>query len=88
MLKPAKDRVVVKLEPFKNSELIIHAGTYSFEAPNFGIIRFLGEDAKKEGLKEGDNVYVEQYTGAQNIDFNGEELKMLKLSNVLGLLEL
>jgi len=86
-LIPLKNRVIVKLEPYKDSEIIYHAGTYNFCAPNYGIVRFLNEEGKKLGLSVGDKVTVNQYTGAPFIEFLGEELKILKLNDVLGIIE-
>ena len=86
-LIPSADRVIVKLEEYKDSELIIHAGTHAFQAPNIGIIRFLGVRAKEAGLNVGDKVYCEQYKGRELKDINGEALKFLKLEDVLGIVE-
>lgn len=86
-LIPHADRVIVKLEKYKVSDTIWYPETQQSLCPNIGTIRFLGENGRKAGLNVGDKVCVEMFTGQMNVEIDGEELKMLKLEHILGVLE-
>ena len=86
-LIPTKDRIIVKLEPYKVSEIIHYPETGQSLCPNQGIVKFVGENGQKLGVKPGDKVLVEMFTGQMNVDFEGEEVKMLKTEHILGILE-
>ena len=86
-LIPAKNRVIVKLEKYQVSDTIFYPETQQSLCPNTGVVKFVGEEGKNLGIKVGDKVMVEMFTGEMNVEFEGEELKMLQTKHILGIIE-
>ena len=89
-IKPLGDRVVIEAvkEMEKTKSGIILPETVDKEKPAEGIVVALGggEKIKKSGLKKGNRVVFEKYSGT---DFKvaGAEYKILKEEEVLAILE-
>ncbi len=92
--KPLLDRVVIKrlAEENKTAGGIIIPDTAK-EKPSQGIVVAVGAGARDEAgkiipmtLKEGDKVLFGKWSGTE-IKINGEDLLIMKESDVLGILE-
>lgn len=89
-IRPLGDRVVVESikESDKTKSGIILPETVDKEKPAEGKIVALGNgpEIKKTGLKKGDRVIFEKYSGSE-IKVEGKEYKILKEEEVLAILE-
>ena len=93
MLKPLGDRVVVKMleaEETTKSGIIL-AGKSEEKSQIAEVIKVgpgVQEDGKKVEMqvKEGDKVVLSQYAGT-NIKYEGEELVVVKQSDILAIAE-
>lgn len=89
-IKPLGDRVVVEpiKELGKTKAGIILPETVDKEKPAEGKVVALGagEKIKKSGLKKGDIVVFEKYSGSE-VKVNGKEYKILKEEEILAILE-
>lgn len=89
-IKPLGDRVVIEAvkETAKTKSGIILPETVDKEKPAEGIVIALGagEKIKKSGLKKGDRVVFEKYSGT-DFKSGGAEYKILKEEEVLAILE-
>ena len=93
MLKPLGDRVVVKMleaEETTKSGIIL-AGKSEEKSQIAEVIKVgpgIQEDGKKVEMqvKEGDKVVLSQYAGT-NIKYEGEELVVVKQSDILAIAE-
>lgn len=93
MLKPLGDRVVVKMleaEETTKSGIIL-AGKSEEKSQIAEVIKVgpgVQEDGKKVEMqvKEGDKVVLSQYAGT-NIKYDGEELVIVKQSDILAIAE-
>lgn len=92
--KPLLDRVVIKrvAEENKTAGGIIIPDTAK-EKPSQGIVTAVGPGARDEAgqlipmtLKEGDKVLFGKWSGTE-IKINGEDLLIMKETDVLGILE-
>ena len=89
-IKPLGNRVVV--EPLSKEEKtqsgIVLPDTVDKEKPAEGIVVALGggEKIKKSGLKKGNRVVFEKYSGT-DFKVGGAEYKILKEDEVLAILE-
>ncbi len=89
-IKPLGDRAVVA--PVKETEKtksgIILPETVNKEKPAQGRIVAIGngEKIKKSGIKKGDEVVYEKYSGTE-IKIGGVEYKILKEDEILAILE-
>lgn len=94
-LRPLGDRVIV--EPLEQ-ELRTESGLFipetAKEKPQQGRVVAVGPGAYKEGsnerialdVKEGDRILFAKYSGT-DVKLNGKELKIMKESDVLAILE-
>ena len=81
MIKPLRDKIIVKPEPRIKSELWIQ----SAEADTVGYVVAVGPEAEWEGLKVGDKIYFgtlaksydNEYLKYEELNIDGErDLKM------------
>jgi len=81
MIKPLRDKIIVKPEPRIKSSLYIQTA----EADTIGVITHCGDDALAEGLNVGDKIcfgtlaknYDDEYLKFESLDIGGERhLKM------------
>ena len=93
MLKPLADRVIVKmLEKEETTKSGIILSSKSEEKSQIAQVlkvgNGLGEDGKKVDMcvKEGDKVVLNQYAGT-TIKYEGEELIIVKYSDILAVVE-
>lgn len=89
-IKPLGDRAVV--EPVKEAEKtksgIILPETVDKEKPAQGRVVEIGrgEKIKKSGIKKGDDIVYEKYSGTE-FKIGGTEYKILKEEEILAILE-
>ncbi len=55
--------------------------------PQIGIIRYLGEDAKKEGLEVGMKILIENMMWTEEFNVDGEQLWKTDASKVIGIVD-
>ena len=91
MLKPLGDRVVLKRQEAEETTKsgIILAGKSDEKSQIAEVIKVgpgIDEDGKKVEIqvKEGDKVYINQYSGT-NIKYDGEEFVIVKYSDILAI---
>ena len=93
MLKPLGDRVVLKRQEAEETTKsgIILAGKSDEKSQIAEVIKVgpgIDEDGKKIEIqvKEGDKVYINQYSGT-NVKYDGEEFVIVKYSDILAIAE-
>jgi chaperonin GroES len=86
-VKPLADRVIVKLEKSetKSAGGIIIPDTAQ-EKTQIGVVVDVGDDKEAIKVKTGDKVMYDKYAGTQ-VKVNGEEHLILKMSDVLAIIE-
>lgn len=91
MLKPLGDRVVLKRQEAEETTKsgIILAGKSDEKSQIAKVIKVgpgIDEDGKKVEIqvKEGDKVYINQYSGT-NIKYDGEEFVIVKYNDILAI---
>ena len=91
-LKPLGERVVIKKVEVeeKTKSGIVLPGSAKEEPQTAEIVAvgtdILNDDKKKNEIKVGDNVIFSKYAGTE-VEVNGEELTILKLSEILAIVE-
>ena len=89
-IKPLGDRAVIEpvKENVKTKSGIILPDTVDKEKPAEGIVVALGagDKIKKSGVKKGDRVVFEKYSGTE-FKVDGAEYKILKEDEILAVLE-
>jgi chaperonin GroES len=91
-LKPLGDRVVIKkVEAEEKTKSGIVLPSSAKEQPQMAEVIAIGADItndekKKEQIKTGDTVIFSQYAGTE-IKLDGEELTILKLSDILAVVQ-
>jgi len=86
-VKPLADRVIVKLEKSetKSAGGIIIPDTAQ-EKTQIGVVIAVGDDKEAIKVKAGNKVMYDKYAGTQ-VKVNGEEHLILKMSDVLAIIE-
>ncbi|RKX77486.1 MAG: co-chaperone GroES [Spirochaetes bacterium] len=86
-IKPLGDRVLVKIE---ESEEKTPGGIYipqtAQEKTQTGIVKAIGDDKDAIKVSVGQKIMYDKYAGT-NVKLNGEEHLILKMSDVLAILE-
>ncbi len=86
-IKPLGDRVLVKIE---ESEEKTPGGIYipqtAQEKTQTGIVKAVGDDKDAIKVSVGQKIMYDKYAGT-NVKLNGEEHLILKMSDVLAILE-
>lgn len=91
-LKPLGDRVVIKkVEAEEKTKSGIVLPSSAKEQPQMAEVVAVGDDItkdekKKDQIKAGDTVIFSKYAGTE-IKLDGEELTILKLSDILAVVE-
>ena len=92
-IRPLHDRVVVRRseEETKTAGGIVLPGSAA-EKPNTGVVLAVGTgrildngDVRAPALKEGDKVVFGPYSGSNTIKIDGEDLLIMKESDILGI---
>ncbi len=85
-LKPLGDRVVIKqVEAEEKTKSGIVIPTTAKEQPQIAEVLAIGEEITEE-LKVGDKVIFSKYGGTE-VKLDGEELTILKLEDILAVVE-
>ena len=91
-LRPLGDRVVIKKVEVeeKTKSGIVLPGSAKEEPQMAGVVAvgsdILNDEKKKDQIKVGDKVIFSKYAGSE-IKIDGEELNILKLSDILAVVE-
>lgn len=91
-IKPLGDRVVIKkVEAEEKTKSGIVLPSSAKEQPNLAEVVAIGEDIKNDDkkskqIKVGDKVIFSQYAGTE-IKVDGEEVTILKLNEILAVVE-